>query len=41
MNWLVNLTGKANAHKEIDLLQEHHNFWAKARRAHGMMLIQY
>ncbi|KAJ6614529.1 hypothetical protein B0H10DRAFT_1950651 [Mycena sp. CBHHK59/15] len=28
-NWLVNLTGKINAFKEIDLLQEHQNFWAK------------
>ncbi|KAJ7881271.1 hypothetical protein B0H14DRAFT_2193208, partial [Mycena olivaceomarginata] len=28
-NWLVNLTGKLNAFKEIDLLQEHQNFWAK------------
>ncbi|KAJ7211655.1 hypothetical protein GGX14DRAFT_362584, partial [Mycena pura] len=28
-NWLVNLTGKILAFKEIDLLQEHQNFWAK------------
>ncbi|KAJ7075015.1 hypothetical protein B0H15DRAFT_792379 [Mycena belliarum] len=28
-NWLVNLTGKIRAFKEIDLLQEHQNFWAK------------
>ncbi|KAE9390679.1 hypothetical protein BT96DRAFT_1063542 [Gymnopus androsaceus JB14] len=28
-NWLVNLTGKPNSFKEIDLLQEHQNFWAK------------
>ncbi|KAJ7806710.1 hypothetical protein B0H14DRAFT_2381776 [Mycena olivaceomarginata] len=28
-NWLVNLTGKLNTFKEIDLLQEHQNFWAK------------
>ncbi|KAL0056903.1 hypothetical protein AAF712_016482 [Marasmius tenuissimus] len=28
-NWLVNLTGRANGFKEIDLLQEHQNFWAK------------
>ncbi|KII90070.1 hypothetical protein PLICRDRAFT_108798 [Plicaturopsis crispa FD-325 SS-3] len=28
-NWLVNLTGKINGFKEIDLLQEHQNFWAK------------
>ena len=29
MNWLANLTGMANAFKEMDLLQEHQNFWAK------------
>ncbi|KAJ7220850.1 hypothetical protein GGX14DRAFT_676232, partial [Mycena pura] len=28
-NWLVNLTGKVNAFKEIDLLQKHQSFWAK------------
>ncbi|KAI0319421.1 hypothetical protein OF83DRAFT_1055018 [Amylostereum chailletii] len=28
-NWLVNLTGHDNGFKEVDLLQEHHNFWAK------------
>ncbi|KII91476.1 hypothetical protein PLICRDRAFT_156573 [Plicaturopsis crispa FD-325 SS-3] len=28
-NWLVNLTGRADGFKEIDLLQEHQNFWAK------------
>jgi hypothetical protein len=28
-NWLVNLTGKIRAFKEVDLLQEHQNFWAK------------
>ena len=28
-NWLANLSGKANGFKEMDLLQEHHNFWAK------------
>ncbi|KAJ7798026.1 hypothetical protein B0H14DRAFT_3492969 [Mycena olivaceomarginata] len=28
-NWLVNLTGIINSFKEIDLLQEHQNFWAK------------
>ncbi|KAJ6622442.1 hypothetical protein B0H10DRAFT_2341405 [Mycena sp. CBHHK59/15] len=28
-NWLVNLTGKIQAFKEVDLLQEHQNFWAK------------
>ncbi|THU79910.1 hypothetical protein K435DRAFT_696822 [Dendrothele bispora CBS 962.96] len=28
-NWLVNLTGKPNGFKEVDLLQEHTNFWIK------------
>ena len=28
-NWLTNLTGKVNGFKEMDLLQEHQNFWAK------------
>ncbi|KIM89792.1 hypothetical protein PILCRDRAFT_2083 [Piloderma croceum F 1598] len=28
-NWLANLTGKVNGFKEMDLLQEHQNFWAK------------
>ncbi|THU99993.1 hypothetical protein K435DRAFT_818414 [Dendrothele bispora CBS 962.96] len=28
-NWLVNISGKANSFKEIDLLQEHQNFWLK------------
>ncbi|KAJ7440268.1 hypothetical protein FB451DRAFT_1443579 [Mycena latifolia] len=28
-NWLVNLTGRAYGFKEVDLLQEHQNFWAK------------
>ena len=28
-NWLVNLSGRENGFKEVDLLQEHHNFWAK------------
>ncbi|KAK7029172.1 hypothetical protein R3P38DRAFT_3314713 [Favolaschia claudopus] len=28
-NWLVNLTGRPFSFKEIDLLQEHQNFWAK------------
>lgn len=31
MNWLVNLTGRSNAFKEVDLMQEHQNFWAKVR----------
>ncbi|TDL22081.1 hypothetical protein BD410DRAFT_803611 [Rickenella mellea] len=29
MNWLVNTTGCPNAFKEVDLLQEHQNMWAK------------
>ena len=29
MNWLANLSGKLNAFKEMDLLQEHQNFWLK------------
>lgn len=29
INWLVNLTGHADGFKEIDLMQEHQNFWAK------------
>ncbi|TDL17322.1 hypothetical protein BD410DRAFT_730160 [Rickenella mellea] len=29
MNWLVNTTGLKDRFKEIDLLQEHQNFWAK------------
>ncbi|KAJ7821792.1 hypothetical protein B0H14DRAFT_2371177, partial [Mycena olivaceomarginata] len=28
-NWVVNLMGIINSFKEIDLLQEHQNFWAK------------
>ncbi|KAJ3826952.1 hypothetical protein F5880DRAFT_1609774 [Lentinula raphanica] len=28
-NWLVNTTGRTNRWKEVDLLQEHQNFWAK------------
>ena len=28
-NWLANLTGKVDGFKEMDLLQEHQNFWAK------------
>ncbi|KAJ7648485.1 hypothetical protein B0H17DRAFT_1215628 [Mycena rosella] len=28
-NWLVNLTGRPYGFKEVDLLQEHQNFWAK------------
>ncbi|KAG1760022.1 hypothetical protein EDD22DRAFT_980812 [Suillus occidentalis] len=28
-HWLINLTGHVNSFKEVDLLQEHQNFWAK------------
>ncbi|KAG8775483.1 hypothetical protein FRC12_001450 [Ceratobasidium sp. 428] len=31
-NMLVNMTGKKNGWKEIDLLQEHMNYWIKATR---------
>ena len=31
VNWLANLSGKSNAFKEMDLLQEHQNFWAKVK----------
>ncbi|KAH9839457.1 uncharacterized protein C8Q71DRAFT_704175 [Rhodofomes roseus] len=37
-NWLVNPTGKPNAWVEVDLMQEHENFWIKVGtiyRAHG------
>ncbi|KAI0732737.1 hypothetical protein C8Q72DRAFT_968443 [Fomitopsis betulina] len=35
-NWLVNPTGKANAWVEVDLLQEHLNFWIKTiYKVHG------
>ncbi|KAL1707086.1 hypothetical protein EV121DRAFT_199968 [Schizophyllum commune] len=35
-NWLVNPTGKKNAFVEVDLMQEHLNFWIKIfYRAHG------
>lgn len=30
-NWLLNPTGKPNAFVEIDLVQEHLNFWVKVR----------
>lgn len=35
MNWLVNLSGKEDGCKEVDLLQEHHNFWAKVSCHHS------
>ncbi len=28
-NWLVNPTGRANSFLQVDLLQEHMNFWVK------------
>ena len=28
-NWLANLSGKVNGFKDMDLLQEHQNFWVK------------
>jgi len=28
-NWLANTSGKPDGFKEIDLLQEHFNFWLK------------
>ncbi|KAG8779792.1 hypothetical protein FRC12_023837 [Ceratobasidium sp. 428] len=35
-NWVLNPTGKPNSHVELDLVQEHLNFWIKnAYRAHG------
>ncbi|KAH9174081.1 hypothetical protein EDB89DRAFT_1849372, partial [Lactarius sanguifluus] len=35
-NWLVNLTGKANSFVELDLMQEHLNYWIKNYyQAHG------
>lgn len=30
-NWLVNTTGKPDAFLEVDLLQEHLNYWIKVR----------
>jgi hypothetical protein len=29
INWLANISGRENAFKEMDLLQEHQNFWDK------------
>ncbi|KAK0467468.1 hypothetical protein IW261DRAFT_1553871 [Armillaria novae-zelandiae] len=35
-NWLVNMTGQLNAFIEVDLMQEHMNFWIKNfYKAHG------
>ncbi|KAG8698170.1 hypothetical protein FRC09_007391 [Ceratobasidium sp. 395] len=35
-NWVINPTGKPNSHVELDLVQEHLNFWIKnAYKAHG------
>ena len=30
-NWLVNPTGKENSWVELDLMQEHFNYWIKVR----------
>lgn len=30
-NWLVNPTGKVHGFVEVDLMQEHLNFWIKVR----------
>jgi len=30
-NWIINPTGKPNSGVELDLMQEHLNFWHKAR----------
>ena len=40
-NWLVNPTGKENSFVELDLMQEHLNYWIKVRRdchAHSLAL---
>jgi hypothetical protein len=37
-NWLANLSGKVNGFKEMDLLQEHQNFWAKVSSVHIMVV---
>ncbi|THV07052.1 hypothetical protein K435DRAFT_960028 [Dendrothele bispora CBS 962.96] len=35
-NWLVNTTGRANSFLEVDLMQEHLNYWIKViYKAHG------
>ncbi|THU83026.1 hypothetical protein K435DRAFT_931891 [Dendrothele bispora CBS 962.96] len=35
-NWLVNTTGRANGFLEVDLMQEHLNYWIKViYKAHG------
>ena len=39
-NWLANLSGKVNGFKEMDLLQEHQNFWAKVSWFHIRLYIQ-
>ncbi|KAJ3558625.1 hypothetical protein NM688_g806 [Phlebia brevispora] len=39
-NWLVNTTGKPNAWSEVDLLQEHLNFWIKSLQEHGVYVIE-
>jgi hypothetical protein len=39
-NWLANLNGIVNGFKEMDLLQEHQNFWAKVSSVHVGLYIQ-
>lgn len=46
MNWLANLSNKPDGFKEMDLLQEHFNFWAKVwyssfRNANSDVAIDY
>ena len=33
-NWLVNTTGKPGKFSELDLMQEHHNFWLEELTQH-------
>lgn len=33
-NWLLNPTGKEDAFVEVDLVQEHLNYWIKVRTPH-------
>lgn len=35
-NWLVNPSGKADAWVEVDLMQEHLNFWIKVQGVSGL-----
>lgn len=38
MHWLVNISGKPNRFKEVDLLQEHQNFWLKVCSVAALMI---